>query len=60
VPLRVDYVPGKGHTWLFGNFQLAALDAWLSDGAAGKLPSGPDETPAPEKPAPPATQPAKP
>ena len=31
-------VPEKGHTWLFGRFQLAALDAWLGDLASGKLP----------------------
>jgi acetyl esterase/lipase len=50
VPVRVDYVPDKGHAWLFGNFQLAALDAWLSDIAAGKMPESPeDKAPEPEK-----------
>ena len=41
IPLTVHYVPDKGHTWLFGKFQLAALDAWLSDVAAGKIPRPP-------------------
>ena len=41
VPLTIHYIPGRGHTWLFGAFQLAALDAWLSDVAAGKLPRTP-------------------
>ncbi|HUW58954.1 MAG TPA: hypothetical protein VMZ92_20115, partial [Planctomycetota bacterium] len=45
VPLTIDYVPGRGHTWLFGNFQLAALDAWLADVAAGKVPRPPEPGP---------------
>jgi len=64
VPLRVDFVPDKGHAWLLGNFQLAALDGWLSDVAAGKIPESPpiegaappDDNPTPDddtKPEPP-------
>jgi dienelactone hydrolase len=49
VPVRVDYVPGKGHGWLFGGFQLASLDAWLSDVAAGKMPALPEIKPPPEE-----------
>jgi len=49
VPVRVDYVPGKGHGWLFGGFQLASLDAWLSDIAAGKMPALPEIKPPPEE-----------
>jgi len=45
VPLRVDFVPDKGHTWLFGSFQLAALDGWLSDVAVGKIPEFPKMEP---------------
>ena len=45
VPLRVDFVADKGHTWLFGGFQLAALDGWLSDVAAGKTPECPKMEP---------------
>lgn len=45
VPLTVHYVPDMGHTWLFGKFQLAALDAWLSDVAAGKIPRPPAAEP---------------
>ena len=52
--VRVDYVPVKGHAWLFGSFQLAALDAWLSDIAAGKMPELPPipevQAPEPEDP----------
>ncbi len=38
VPLKVTYVPGKGHAWLFGPKQLDDLDVWLGEVAAGKLP----------------------
>ncbi|MBI3450828.1 MAG: hypothetical protein HY049_18180 [Acidobacteria bacterium] len=34
VPLTVRYIPGKGHQWLFGPDEVAALDAWL-----GSLPA---------------------
>lgn len=30
VPLTIRYVRGKGHEWLFGEQEAAALDAWLS------------------------------
>ena len=29
VPLTVCYVPGKGHEWLLGDEEIAALEAWL-------------------------------
>jgi predicted esterase len=29
VPLTIEYIPGKGHAWLFGPEQLKALTAWL-------------------------------
>jgi len=29
VPLTVEYVEGKGHTWLFGKAQVEALFTWL-------------------------------
>jgi len=38
VPLIVHYVPGKGHAWLFGKKQIADLNGWLEQVAAGKLP----------------------
>jgi predicted esterase len=38
VPLRVTYVPGGEHQWLFGSEEGAALLAWLGDIAAGKCP----------------------
>ncbi|MCG3178431.1 MAG: hypothetical protein BIFFINMI_00758 [Phycisphaerae bacterium] len=44
VPLVVEYIPGKGHAWLFGPPQQKRLYDWLADLAAGKL-------------APPTTQP---
>jgi len=34
VPLTVRYIPGKGHQWLFGPDEVAALDTWL-----GSLPA---------------------
>jgi predicted esterase len=51
IPVRVDYVADMGHTWLFGKFQLAALDAWLADVAAGKTPEVPEDKPVGNKPA---------
>jgi predicted esterase len=38
VPLELNVVRGKGHSWLFGPAQLKLLDAWLEKVAAGKLP----------------------
>jgi predicted esterase len=49
VPVRVDYVPGKGHAWLFGGVELAVIEAWLSDIAAGKMPVLPEIKPPPEE-----------
>jgi predicted esterase len=48
VPLRVTYVPGGEHQWLFGSDEGAALLAWLGEVAAGKCPGAPE----PAKPAP--------
>ena len=45
VPVRVDYVAGKGHAWLFAGAELGVIDAWLSDVAAGKMPALPDIKP---------------
>jgi len=39
IPLVLRFVAGKGHTWLFGADELAALDAWLAAVREGKLPS---------------------
>jgi pimeloyl-ACP methyl ester carboxylesterase len=39
VPLVLHYVPGKGHTWLFGQSQTAALLKWLGQVSAGEKPS---------------------
>ncbi len=35
VPLTIRVVPGKGHEWLFGEAEVAALEEWL-----GALPGG--------------------
>ncbi len=40
VPLTLEYVPEKPHTWLFGKDQVARLLAWLGRVAAGEMPSG--------------------
>ncbi len=40
VPLTVEYVEGKPHTWLFGKAQRERLVAWLKAVAAGETPSG--------------------
>jgi len=45
VPVRVDYVAGKGHLWLFGGAEVAAVNAWLAEIAAGKMPPLPDIKP---------------
>ena len=45
VPVRVDYVAGKGHAWLFAGAELGVIDAWLSDVAAGEMPALPDIKP---------------
>jgi len=64
IPLVLKFVPGKGHTWLFGADELAALDAWLAAVREGKLPSdGKAEPAAPGAGAPgekPADQPGAP
>src|SRR5208337_1691391 len=39
VPLSLEYVPERGHTWLFGKEQTERLMAWLDDVTAGKLPA---------------------
>ncbi len=39
VPLSVEYVEGKGHTWLLGSEQTQRLMAWLDEVSAGKLPA---------------------
>ena len=39
VPLTIRHIEGKGHTWLFGKDQVALLQTWLKDVAAGKLPA---------------------
>jgi predicted esterase len=38
VPLTVRVVPGKGHEWLFGEAEVAALEEWLAalPGGAGE------------------------
>jgi pimeloyl-ACP methyl ester carboxylesterase len=51
VALRIDTIPGEGKGWLFGKFQLAGLDGWLSDVAAGKTPETPADPAAVGKPA---------
>jgi predicted esterase len=38
VPLTVTYVAGGKHAWLVKGADADALDAWLADVAAGKLP----------------------
>jgi len=43
VPLTIRHIEGKGHTWLFGKAEVALLETWLADVAAGKLPSDPQE-----------------
>jgi pimeloyl-ACP methyl ester carboxylesterase len=56
VPLSVHVVPGKGHAWLFGEEQVAALGLWL-DGIA-PLPGAEDQAVAPPQEEPkPAVQP---
>jgi predicted esterase len=47
VPLTIQLVEGKGHTWLFGKAEIALLGKWLDDVAAGKLPQGPTEEKSP-------------
>jgi predicted esterase len=44
VPLTIRHVEGKGHTWLFGKSETELLEQWLTDVAAGKLPSDPAES----------------
>ncbi len=49
LPLTIRYVPGKGHTWLFGRKEAAALMKWLTAVRAGKRPSATvGEPPAPQ------------
>src|SRR5262245_16785655 len=50
VPLAVTYVAGGKHAWLVKGAEADALDAWLADVAAGKLP-GKEEAKKPEAPA---------
>ena len=38
VPLKVIYVPGKGHQWLFDDLRTRELEKWLVQVADGKLP----------------------
>lgn len=46
VPLTIRFVPGRGHEWLFGDEETAALDAWLAGpGHFAIVP--PQEEPAP-------------
>jgi predicted esterase len=45
VPLTIRHIEGKGHTWLFGKAEVALLEKWLEDVAAGKLPADAPEAP---------------
>jgi predicted esterase len=38
VPFTIRHIEGKGHTWLFGKAEVALLEKWLEEVAAGKLP----------------------
>jgi predicted esterase len=40
VPLTYQTVPGRGHEWLFDAERKKALDHWLGEVAAGRLPGG--------------------
>ena len=51
VPLTVVYVAGMPHTWMIRDRQLAQLETWLGEVAAGGLPKGIVGT-APPKPEP--------
>ena len=42
IHVRVDYVPNGRHQWLFGAQQVQALEGWLADVAAGKMPETPE------------------
>lgn len=53
VPLTVTYVAGGKHAWLVKGAEADALDTWLADVAAGKLP-GKEELKAPAPAEPPA------
>ncbi len=39
IPLTIRYVPGRRHEWLFGGAETEALEQWLKEIEAGKIPS---------------------
>lgn len=52
VPLTIHIIPGEGHAWLFSASQIAFLNDWLKDVAAGKRPNGENDPPANRRPLP--------